>query len=214
MTTEVKMIRSTVKAILTRAEAYAWSIQGFGMLRLHLADEFRINVWDGRFRVPGVSLMHTHPWDFDSLIVSGMLNNVRFSQDPAGTDYEIGMIKPGPGGGLLESAGRTFLAQQPTETYQSGQWYRQVHSEIHISDPADGCVTFNRRHRVGEDRAMVYWPRGETWVSAEPRAANTDEIRQIASLALAGWGRPAPAGGSREDAGGEAMTNRDPGEGV
>ncbi len=181
------MNKPLVKAILEKAPAYKWSLQGFGMLRLHLADDFRLNVWDSRFRVQNVSLMHTHPWNFTSLIVAGKLRNDRFVPYIGGTEFNHALIKPGPGGGIREDKGIVVLRQQAHEFYSEGVTYQQAWSEIHISSPEDGTVTLNQRRRVGDDIAYVFWPKGEQWVSAEPRAATAEEVQDITGASLERW---------------------------
>ncbi len=185
--------KSLVKEILKKAAWFKWSLQGFGMLRLHLSDEVRLNVWDGRYRVPNVSMIHDHPWDFESLIVTGELRNVRLTRPISmretmrGLVMEHAVIKPGPGGGKLENKGNLVLCLCDEERYVAGQTYRQKAAEVHLSDPEDGTVTINKRERVGEDLARVFWPYGKQWVSAEPRPATTDEVLDIVGASLARW---------------------------
>lgn len=174
-----------VKAILEHATVFNWSLQGFGMLRLHLSDEIRLNVWDRRYRVPNVSLIHNHPWNFESTVIAGSLHNVRYCSGT--TPYSFGLIKPGPGGGLLQELGIVNLDNCFPEIYREGDSYTQYHDEIHISQPTDGTVTLNLRTRVGEDTAHVYWPSGTDWVSAEPRKATDAEVNDITGAALRRW---------------------------
>lgn len=169
------------------------------MMRLHLQPEsarrqgvplvadMRLNLWWRDLMVKGVSVMHDHPWHFDSLVVSGVLENVRYLKDPMGLEYEHASLKPGPKGGLMHKLGLVKLKAMPPERYAAGQQYRQRADEIHVSRPSDGCVTLNLRERVGQDVARVFWPKGEEWVSAEPRQATPREVRETAEMALARW---------------------------
>lgn len=200
--------RAFTHQLLLKARLYDWTLQGFGMLRCHLPGhnfgggllpgvDFRLNIWDRRYRVPGVSLMHTHPWNFDSMILSGRLVNVRYVHASRTYDhravknYNRRLLKPGPGGGLLETPTElVMLRQEPAEefTAHSGfSSYRQRSHEIHVSEPSDGCVTLNQRERVGDDVAYVFWPEGEQWVSAEPRKATDMEVKDIVTMALEKW---------------------------
>lgn len=77
--------RALVRNFLSTAIADAadgrrndWSTQGLGMLRLYLSREVRLHVWHSAFRVPSVSDIHDHPWDFRSDIVCGSVRNVRY----------------------------------------------------------------------------------------------------------------------------------------
>lgn len=176
--------RDLVEFILSNSHSFKWSIQGFGMLRLYLPGDARLNVWDSRYRVNNVSLMHNHPWNFDSVVVSGCLRNIRYRLKSGSTMYHTGRIQPGPGGGLLEQLPDTPLIALSAEKYEAGSVYRQEADEIHVSDPEDGTITINYRERVQPDQALVFWPTGEEWVSAEPRPAVSDEVESITSLAL------------------------------
>lgn len=187
-----KCLRAFVHQILKNPHAYKWSIQGFGMLRLHVYDSVRLNIWLKKYRVPDVSLVHTHPWSFRSTIISGCLMNYRYYQSLdydhlVGRLYSCATIKPGPGGGLLEQQDQIRLVRQPFEMYRLGDTYSQACDEIHMSDPYDGCVTLNYRVRIGDDVAKVYWPINTTWVSAEPRNATPDEIQDFIDAALREW---------------------------
>lgn len=193
--------RALTRFVVERAASYKWSIQGFGMLRLYLegSREPRLNIWDSRYRVPHVSMIHTHPWNFASLIVSGKLTNVRYRRAHSGdssasiVEMHASTIKPGPGGGLRRHAGEYLegedfhrLVEMPAERYLPGDIYFQEANEIHVSLPEDGCITINLRDRVGEDVATTFWPRGTEWVSAVPREATPEEVEDIAQFALKG----------------------------
>jgi hypothetical protein len=205
-------VRSLVRGILEEAleksidhapsdEMEGWSLQGFGMLRRHLPGDFRLNVWDSRYRVKDVSLIHDHPWHFESFVVNGVLRNTRFIESKDGALFNWSQLKPGPGGGLLVEelrgadprvisgwSGALCLSPQRTETYERGATYEQRRDEVHLSDPEDGTVTFNRRFdRTAEDVARVFWPVGKRWVSAEPRVAKASELNDIISMALSKW---------------------------
>ncbi len=199
---KVSLIRALVKHVLMNALDYKWSLQGFGMLRLHLDDEHRLNVWDSRFRVPNVSMMHTHPWDFKSLVVSGTLVNQRYAIEktkmwPDGEVYHSALIKPGTGGGMLGTVAgvvadptkieNLWLLAKKTENFRTGDVYSQKADEIHVSHPSDGAVTLNKRTRVGEDLARVFWPFGKVWVSAEPREATPEQVQDVVLGALSRW---------------------------
>jgi hypothetical protein len=82
-----------------------WTVQGFGMIRTYIPGpvydkQFRLNVWDSRLRVPNVSVMHDHPWDMTSWIISGLMINTRYIESGfSGWDYSYMNIKTGEGGG-------------------------------------------------------------------------------------------------------------------
>lgn len=183
--------RAFVREILVAPFGRVWSIQGFGMLRLRITDAIRLNIWLKQYRVPNVSLMHTHPWNFASTILCGELTNHKYRQSVCNNpqQYDHAVIKPGPGGGLMEPLGAITLGIHRQDHLFAGQSYRQRAEEIHVSDPEDGCVTINYRTRVGNDVANVYWPLGTSWISAEPRKATEEEIYTFTASALAIWNK-------------------------
>lgn len=206
MQTDVRFLKPLIEGVLRDSDAHDWSIQGFGMLRTYLGPEgdpkrFRLNIWDSRFAVPGVSTIHDHPWHFDSIIVAGAFCNVRYDMKRAETGYEAQgsdrspthsyvEIKTGPGGGInpADYPAATILVPRRPELYAGGDVYHQDATEIHESLPYDGTVTFNERRRVGDgEHARVFWPYGEKWVDAEPRKATHDEVRNVCRDSLQRW---------------------------
>lgn len=195
-----------------------WTLQGFGMLRLHIpsaeasswpialppglsSSDIRLNLWHHDFTVPGVSDIHTHPWHFTSFILTGCLFNSVYRESLTGafllsSPHNRYPIIPGPNGGLSQDSPPT-----PVELYiyhqaalRPGDSYTQNHDEIHQTDFIDGTVTLNFRTRCGPDEALVYIPQDQEWVSAKPRAATPDEIRVfclstlLQLTSLRGWG--------------------------
>lgn len=185
-------LRATVRAVLERPERNSWSIQGFGMLRTYLDPQkrWRLNIWHSRFAVPGVSIIHDHPWDFTSWVISGRFQNVRYIHNSRfGTPYNWMVIKTGEGGGPDGGHGEMRLREDWTESYQPGDTYRQSAEEIHASLYEDGTVTLNdRRRRPDGEHARVFWPDGTEWVDAEPRQATPDEVAEITQFALSRFG--------------------------
>lgn len=199
MQTDVRFLKPLIERVLRNSDDYVWSTQGFGMLRTYLGPKedpkrFRLNIWDSRFTVPGVSTIHDHPWHFDSIIVAGAFCNVRYDMSPYGglgiaPTHHYFEIKTGPGGGpdvLAPSA--CVLSPRRPELYAGGDVYNQQSVEIHESIPADGTVTFNERSRVGDgEHARVFWPYGEKWIDAEPRSANAVQAKHVCNDSLNRW---------------------------
>lgn len=198
-------VKPLVEDILRHYHDHDWTVQGFGMIRTYLGPKgntkaIRLNIWDSRMAVPGVSTIHDHPWDFDSLIVAGVFVNLRYvpfkpnspSRYPAYATHSYMEIATGVAGDNSESARKArdqytiALAPATPETYITGEVYRQNAAEIHESLPKDGTVTINSR--VGDtEKARVFWPIGTNWVDAKPRAATSEEVRLIARDALLKW---------------------------
>lgn len=186
-------VREAVEAILSKAHSYEWSLQGMGMLRLHLPNNIRLHIWDSRFRVPGVSMIHDHlQWGLESTVIAGRLTNRRYVIAPddfvgASNAYTFTVLKPGQGCYHKTEPRAVRLAALTPEIYWPGQRYSQRPDEIHETDAADGTVTMMRKTPTDDESARVFWLQGTTWGSAEPRAATPEEVQQITSNALAKW---------------------------
>lgn len=178
-----------VKKILEKAENFKWSIQGLGMLRLYLADDLRLHVWDNRYRVVNVSPIHDHPWDFESTVVAGAVRQVRYIEGMSydNMTFKYATIKCGEGACTLSEP--TLIDLQPHyEEYREGNIYTQKADEIHESQPEDGTVTLCKRtFGRNRDNARVFWRGDGEFVSAEPRTATSDEVKAITENALTRW---------------------------
>lgn len=212
-----RALQASVRAVLERPEGRDWTVQGFGMLRTYLGDnkkfrvnnkKFRLNIWDSELAVPGVSIIHTHPWHFRSWIIAGMTCNVRFrdvSMVP-GLDGVTGFapLVNGDSGAYYfapiecgidaENFSLTtdtaVLKRCEQEFYDEGHFYSQKAEEIHASYYRDGTCTLNDRTRVGDgEHALVYWPQGLKWVDAKPRRATPFELRCAIEKTLAKFPR-------------------------
>lgn len=192
-TAEISAMRACVQTILHDPFNMPWSVQGFGMLRTYFgADKkYRLNLWDSSLAVDHVSILHTHPWHFTSWIMSGVFKNIRYYEARPGSGdltHDWMVIKTGEGGGADGERGSSRLLAGETELYLPGDTYMQSAEEIHASFYEDGTVTLNDRTRIGDgEHARVFWPHGEQWVDAEPRAANADEIKAVIGRALERW---------------------------
>lgn len=185
-----------VQKLLEHGDGVEWSTQGLGMLRCYLAPEIRLHIWDSEQKAEDVSELHTHPWDFESVVVAGVVENDRYVEtefdpefDPGETNFLKGEIFCGEGGGLTEKPPvEVRLSKYPTEIFREGDVYAQKALEIHRSRPLSGTVTIIRRHFEGDrDHAFVYWPLGEEWVTAEPRPATDDEVARVVEHSLKAW---------------------------
>lgn len=188
----MNLVKPLVKAILEHPHDHEWTLQGFGMLRTYLAPEVRLHIWDDRYKVRNVSVIHDHPWDFDSYIVAGTVFQRRYSihtvQGIWTEPYMMQTIACGVGGGPCGSPEEIYLSPAKLETYNEGESYTQKAAEIHNSLPMRGTVTIiERRFQEDTEHAHVFWPVGYEWVSAEPKAATKREINDITKLSLEIW---------------------------
>jgi hypothetical protein len=196
---ECAAMRALVKTTLMHPLDFRWTVQGFGMLRTYLGGpeygkRFRLNVWDSTLAVPGVSIIHDHPWDFDSWIINGQFRNVRYVADEPADRYErynnymFMVIKCGEDGCSVSDPQRIRLRALPIECYVTGDKYHQNAAEIHASYYSNGTVTLN--DRVGDtEHAKVFWvdKPGAHWVDAKPREASPAEVEYATRLALDRW---------------------------
>lgn len=184
--------KDLVRTILKNPHGFEWSLQGFGMLRTYLDPEIRLHIWGKRFQVEDVTLLHTHPWNFNSLVVAGRVANIRFVKDassPCMTMMEQ-EIKCGVGGHVSNDPQAVFLRKGEREVYLAGDEYTQAAHEIHKSIPDDGSVTIIEREFLEDtEHAYVYYHPNAEWVSAEPRPAEPWEVGAICGNALLRWFR-------------------------
>lgn len=171
-----------------------WTVQGFGMLRTYLGgdteDQYRLNVWDDRFQVPGFSDIHDHPWHFTSMIYAGYLDNAKFERVPsqAGRPYNQVRIRPGKQGGPIRDPKQVALSMTSVAVYQRGETYFQQAEELHRTGYLRGTVTVICRDRVvQDDTAYSLWAGDGPWVSAEPRDATSLEVLDIIGYSLKRW---------------------------
>lgn len=198
MQTDLTFLKPLVAKVLTTPFAHGgWSVQGFGFLRTYFGPpgepkRFRLNLWDSRFSVPGVSTIHDHPWHFSSVIIAGAFCNQRydFALDSAEkATHMFTTIRTGEGGGPIKTAPMpACLIPQTPELYTPGDHYQQEASEIHETIFADGTVTLNERVPVKDgEHARVFWPFGTAWVDAEPRPATREEVNDGVTRSLREW---------------------------
>jgi len=192
---------TSIRAILANPHGRRWTIQGFGMLRTYLTEDetVRLHVWSLADKVPGVSVIHDHPWDFTSDVISGEIVNRRY--DMLRLRGEVSLrhlecwsrpIVCGEDGCMLGEPERVVLVPRALEKYREGESYSQTAAELHASFPSDGAVTvITRRFGADRDVARVCWNEDagpDGWVSAEPREATREEVERITAFALLRWG--------------------------
>jgi len=180
----MKITTTLLEYILKNAAPEDWSVQGFGMLRLYLTREIRLHIWCNKFMVPGASMIHDHPWDFESHILVGQLTNTVFKEtNKGGTTMYSGVILTGEGAKVLGTPKLVSMTTDSVRVYHPGDVYHQYMNEVHSTKHMDGTVTVvyrkNRQTTDQGDLALSYWsselgPDG--WVSAAPRQATMEEV--------------------------------------
>jgi hypothetical protein len=193
MSPEFGCLRASVRVILSHAAAFEWTVQGFGMMRTYFGEDkqHRLNVWHSGLSVPNVSIIHDHPWRFQSWVLSGQIMNRRYNLHfMEGNDrikHKFMIIEPGEQGGPRGEPQDAWLHPRAPEGYYSGGFYSQLAHEVHSSHPLDGTVTINDRRDRGPDIARVFWQHGD-WVDAKPRPATQEEVRFYSEYSLSQYG--------------------------
>lgn len=188
------MIRLLVENILKHPKDFEWSVQGLGMMRVYLSQAVRLHIWDSALKVPGVSPLHTHPWDMTSTVVAGRYKQHRYFEDSdpmareLGEEFNVVTIKCGENACTMEEPKKVRLIEAPLEIYKEGASYFQNNNEIHLSCPEDGTVTLvERTFKADRDHAKVFWRGKGDWVDAKPRPAEPHEVQEVTDRALRIW---------------------------
>lgn len=175
-----------------------WTVQGFGMFQLYIdtpktelmaVDSVRLDLWDSAFRIPDVSDIHSHPWNFESMVVAGRLKNHRYHAlpEPNQPTHQRVTIKCGAGAMVKSVPSYVALIASGPQVLYAGESYGQLYNEVHKTEYTDGTVTLCHRYLVSGDvdHAYSFYEVGKEWVSAEPRAATEEEVRSACAKALA-----------------------------
>ena len=167
-----------VKKILNNPLDYEWELQGFGMLRTYIAKNTRLQIWLKEFIVPNVTDIHTHPWNFESLIYQGDITNYCFMESENSNDnkFDKCLILTGENAYVKEKI-PTILEIASIDHYTAGNSYYHKKTIPHRIDFSDGTITILTKSNIDKDSlAYSYVPNGKEWVSAAPRPATKKEI--------------------------------------
>ena len=182
-------MKNDVLKILHDPLKYEWTISGLGMLRLSLSPTLRLNIWDERLIEPGVSLIHNHPWHFQSVVILGFVVNAKYGvfKDAREVNYRMVGCGANPNDGTnLGPIEVCHIAETHVAEYYESDAYAMNASEIHKLEPLDGSVTLISKIPQIEptEWAMVFWPVHEPWGDARIREARPDEITSIIDSTL------------------------------
>lgn len=178
---------------------WPWQAHGIGMLRTYLDNDrrVRLNLWHSSLINPGISTMHTHPWEFRSFVMLGRLTNYRWERrepdTPNARPFIEDKITCGPGfDGLKGEAQTVWLRQGMAEYHSAGMSYSQKPDEIHTTEFIDGSATVIVRGPPSESHeASVFWPLGDQWGDAT-RPVTEADIWTVVSAAVAHVPQAAP----------------------
>lgn len=175
-----------------------WSLQGFGMLSHYLTEdkEWRLHVWDDHYRVADVTMIHNHPWNFDSMVLSGSLVNHRYRViydlwgrfgKPTHWETRILASEDARADGISKAV---ILVPRSTEFYVAGEPRSEYHldwDEVHHTDALNGTITITFHDFVNldySDDAFSYRAHDKEWVSSSPRSATPGEVSDVFRCAV------------------------------
>lgn len=166
-----------------------WSVQGMGMLRLHIGESARLHVWDRSLEYCGVSRIHNHGWDLKSTIVVGTLVNTVYNLKPTQHGAELLCYRQRLVTGFdcapVNEPEAVSLYVESSRLLVTGEVYAQKAAEIHNTDSyTDGTVTLVEREDAPGGEADVFWLRNASWGTAKPRQATMAEIARTTARAL------------------------------
>ena len=173
-----------IKQVLDNPFDYEWELQGFGMLRTYISKDTRLQIWLKDFIVPGVTDIHTHPWNFESFIYQGQIKNNVFTeyslQDQVSGEWfqcDRCLILTGENAYVKE---RTPVILKPYDSIEwfQGEIYFHGKDVPHRIDFVDGTITILTKLNIHEDSLAYSYVKGfnNEWVSAAPRLATKEEI--------------------------------------
>jgi hypothetical protein len=171
---------------LSTIPEFDWRHLGLGFVRLQVSDRIRLHVWDSRLReTVGISAMHDHHWSLRSYVLSGRVEQYRYTIADAGERY---LMKRYDRDGNTSPGEWVLLHRGPLEAYKPGEVYEQDPGEIHESVPANGTVTLVERVPCADlPFTRAFWPSEEAASVEVERRATRTEVMQACTLALEGW---------------------------
>ena len=202
--------KETLLDILKNPFNYEWEVQGLGMLRTYLNKDTRFQIWNKDLIVDGVTDIHTHPWDFISVILQGKITNHIYKeytgQVSTSKKYFRCLINTGEDAYVKEK-NEVYLLKYDKNTYTGNFYIHKKHVPHKITfkdgtitvlnkfnkndeDETEKNVKYNDNHItiIGQNKkiseAYTYVKDGKEWVSAMPRPAKDYEIYDTVKKAL------------------------------
>lgn len=155
------------------------------MLRTYISKNTRLQIWLKEFIVPNVTDIHTHPWNFESLIYQGSIANYCFTEAGSSNDkkFDRCLILTGENAYVKEKTS-VVMGINAIRNYCAGDSYYHKKTIPHRIDFIDGTITILTKSYIDEDSlAYSYVPDGGKWVSAAPRIATEEEIMKFIEAA-------------------------------
>lgn len=179
------MKRQHVQEILRKPLERLWTVQGFGKMSTNVTPTARLHIWDRMLLDPRVPAVHSHAYDFRSVVLAGRVRNIRM-HEVAGDAWNKVLVSASAG--IVQEPEVTALQEDPVELYDEGAVYSQTDEEIHWSVPDDGSVTLVEWEFGPSPKHMkVFWRGRSPWKDAKAREATQDEVVNVTQAALDLW---------------------------
>lgn len=159
-----------------------WRTHGVGFIKAYLSENLRLHIFHKMFLTPGITMHHTHPWNFQSEVLIGELTNLRLEKIDGKPNFNEGTIDCSNFCGIEGEPQPVHLFPAVWETFVPGQIYRQRAYEIHANEAQDGTVTLMERS-AERGTAKVYWPIGTEYIDADIGTPTDAQILQAVETA-------------------------------
>lgn len=184
-------IKNKVREMLNNPLDYEWEIQGFGMLRTYIDANTRVQIWHNNYKIPNVTDIHTHPWDFTSFIIQGYMQNLCFIESkienetvPEDIIYNRCLILTGEHAYVKEKT-KVILSRDTNIKYTNGMEYTHKKDVPHRTEYSNGTITVLTKNNINKDSLAYSYTKGDSeWVSAAPRIATNEEVMFFVNEAL------------------------------
>lgn len=169
---------------LTNPEDYEWSVQGLGMLRAYLTEDraTRLQIWLKELQLASATSIHTHPWDFESIIYRGELINRTYAEVP-GHKFDCYVINTGPTARPL-SHSKIDLEITQNRKLTEGQSYYQPKEVPHLTLFSQGAISIIHRLDYSKSDGLAKSYGVGPWVSAAPQDVSWREARSLITYAM------------------------------
>lgn len=167
-----------VAYILKNYDCFEWVHQGVGFLRAYLdvEKEDRLHLWHPGIQIEGISYIHTHNWNFTSVIVAGGLINVHYGikMNPGG-EYVMEAIDTTTGK-VIGHPERCNLEVIHKIIAKRGDLYFEDAEVIHTIQLVSKCISVIKRDFVEPKHTYSFRHIHEPWANVQARPATEAEL--------------------------------------
>ncbi len=173
-------LKKLVERIIKTVDVGDITVHGLGMARIHITPKIRIHLWHPEFQEPGVTELHTHPWDLRSTIIAGSFTEEVWQQATYGYPFQEYIVGCGVGGGGVRK-GCVSLLQRTEVTYRgAGDRYHREASTIHrVLLSKTGAITLMYKGEKDTGVASVFSKCETPFGDARQRPAEVKDARTL-----------------------------------